>query len=103
MESIDRLLRKVIRETKVVPKGLDEAILEVAREVWDDVDAGTVRIGGFRNGLLRVELDSHARMAEATAFHREFFRQRLNSHLGSSSKRGKEHVTKLVFHVRGTI
>lgn len=102
-EPIDRLLKDLLKKTTVVPTGLEEAIVAAAREVWDDVDDKTIRLGGFRNGLLRVEVDNHARLAEAKTFHQETFRQRVNAYLESDPRRKHDHVTKLVFHVRGTI
>ena len=103
MKPIDRLLDDLLKKTKIIPNGLEDAVNEAAKRVWNDVDDGTVKLAGFRNGLLRVEVDNHARLAEAKAFHSEFFRQHVNSYLASNARRSKEHVTKLVFHVRGTI
>lgn len=103
MKSVDRLLNDLLKQTKIVPNGLEDAVREAARRIWPDVDSDTVRLAGFRRGLLRVEVDNHARLSEAKAFHSETFRQHVNSYLASNARRSNEHVTKLVFHVRGTI
>ena len=103
MKPVDHLLDALLKKTQVVPTGLEAAVLEVSREIWPDAQDDDLLLGGFRNGLLRLEVDCHARLAEAKTYHSETIRTRINACLARASRGTPQHVTKLVFHVRGTI
>ena len=108
MQRIDELVASFLRQTRVVPEPLPDAVLETAREIWPGLPENGVQIGSFRRGVLLLGLDNHARVAEARGFHSEHFRHRLNERLAGKSAplgRGMErealYVTRLVFRAIG--
>ena len=102
MKNADDLLRSVLREIKPVPVGLSEAVASAAARVWPSSDDGALRVGSFRNGVLNLHVDSHARLAEARTFFSEELRGRINEHLESSPAKRPGYVSKLVFKLSGT-
>ena len=102
MKNVDELLRSVLREVKPVPVGLSEAVAAAAAGVWPATDSDALRVGSFRNGVLHVHVDSHARLAEARSFYSEELRGRINEHLESSTAKRPGYVSKLVFKLSGT-
>ncbi|MCA8970968.1 MAG: hypothetical protein KDC95_14330 [Planctomycetes bacterium] len=100
MKDIAGLMKGLLKATSVVSDGLDSAVADVAHDLWPDCDEDTVRIVGLRRGVLRIEVDNHARYAEAKAFHANTFLERVQARTEGAT-RGTDHVHKIVFQVRG--
>jgi hypothetical protein len=114
MERMDRLMSAILRGIRVVPTPLLEAVQCAARDLWPAARAEEIEVRDYRQGVLHVGLDSHARLAEARSFLSEEFRRKINENLGRSTAPREGHapahgaateglyVAKLMFHVRGT-
>ncbi|HMQ21092.1 MAG TPA: hypothetical protein PKE00_01300 [Planctomycetota bacterium] len=100
MKDLGELLKGLLQTTSVVPAVVDEVVAEVARDLWLD-GANEVRIVGMRRGVLRIEVDSHARYAEAKSFYAGLFLERIQQRMEIDPQRGTEHVHRIVFQVRG--
>lgn len=118
---LSQSLGKILRRTQVLEDTVTEAVASVGARLWPGIGVDAIRVVSFRRGTLQLELDSHARVAEARGFLSETFRNLLNEQLQQDKPRvqsdcarldleaGRRHsrdtqsyVSRLNFRVKGT-
>ena len=116
-ETVDlkRLINDVLRKTRVIPRDVEEAVISALKETWPDCKDSDTEVCFFKAGVLHLAFTQQARLAEASTFHAETIRNKINQHLEAlqtdsmngpdknpESRKEALYVTKITFRLLGT-